>query len=419
MDKVKYISHKFVDDVDSIKAMALYFDEINIVEQSYAHIFDKPDGQTREEIDKNGVKRFYKVQSGLTTTEFTSETFKGHIQSLIDAEIITFSNDFGELIDYPREIYAPNQLPTIPVRNSELIVPDDYILPKNETKELYFINNEIINSLIKSNLGDNQSIKTEISTLKVEIDKQRYFYNLMMNNNQNKRITSSNSLESVSDEYKNDLFYVHCYLGKLFQSFIDNFNEGHNTITTSRYLNELIKQTSGVINFPEIKERFKNEFQVNPFLINEAIKLAVPNLSKFPTDEILEFKAKSKDELLAFKSKMNEITFDLMNNHEPEFISLNAQKIADLKIKPLLNDIDKQLGDSKLTIIRTLIQEAKDPKSYSPILLTLSNDYSNSLIYLVSLGIISLNTALEYYSKVKNSKKDGIYYLFKANKYFA
>ena len=132
----------------------------------------------------------------------------------------------------------------------------------------------------------------------------------------------------------------------------------------------------------------------------------------------MRFKEKSKDELLEFQSKLENLTFDLLNQYDFNYINTNAQKIADMKIRPLINNISNSLETSKFKVMQELIKEAKDPKSYSPLLLTFSDKVSSSLILLISAGIVGLNVGLEHYSRIKEAKKDGVYYLYKMQKYF-
>ena len=419
MESVKYISHKFIDNVDDIKALALYFDHIDIIEQSYYHAFEIPSAKVTEEIDDLGNKRLYRKHRLITSSEFTSLEFKGHLKPLIDEKIVSFTNDYGENIMTPIEFYKSETLPFLPVSKSKWVVDPKYHLPSKIKDKLAFINNDKINDLIINLFNSKLKYNSETIYLNKELVKEKLFYNQLFNEPSLKRVATSNSSDSISDTFKTKDFYTQEYLGKLFQSYIDYSSLGCNTITTSKIMHELIKESNNEINIAAINEKFKNELNVNPFLINETIKIAVPDLSRFPTEEIIEFKHKSKDELLAFKTTLEEITLDLLSNHSQAFITANAQKIAEIKIQPLLNDINLKLGDSKLTLTRALIQEVRDPKSYSPLILSLSSNVSTTLIYLLSLGIISFNTALEYYSKNKETKKDGVYYLFKASKYFA
>ncbi|PPK93933.1 hypothetical protein LY01_02155 [Nonlabens xylanidelens] len=417
-NKVKYISHKFNEDYNDVKALALYFDRIDIVEQPYIHSVEDENSQIIEKIDSLGKKKFYKQNSIIKSGDFLSDEFKTHLKPLEDENLIEYSIDFGELINIPTKYYKVNRKPFVPVQKSKLIYGDDKkILPKNPNEQVYFINNDALNTQINS-LTSSNIFSSEISYLKKEILKQRAFHNLILNSPHLRRTATSNTFEDIKSTYKDDLFEVKEYLGKLIQSYIDANSLGHSTITTSNIMNEIIFNTSQDAHFLKVKNEFQNQFQVNPFLVHQAIKIGIPNLSNIPTHEILEFRNKSKDELKEFKLTLEEITLNLLSNYDSEFISLNAQKIVELKVKPLIENLSEKLGDTKLTVAKSLITEIRDPRSYSPLLLTLSNDISNTLIYLVSIGIISFNTAFEYYSNNKKNKKDGIYYLLKAKKYF-
>jgi hypothetical protein len=196
------------------------------------------------------------------------------------------------------------------------------------------------------------------------------------------------------------------------------YEQGKDVLTSSKYINDLFKEINKTDRFNNAQIAFKNEFNVTPTFALEAIKLGLPNQGKFPPEEIMRFKENSKDELLEFQTKLETLTLELLTQYDYNYINTNAQKIADLKIKPLIDNISNSLDNSKFKVVQELIKEAKDPKSYSPLLLTFSNNISNSMILLISAGLVGLNVGLEHYSRIKEAKKDGIYYLYKMKKYF-
>lgn len=415
MDSVKYISHKFADDVNHIKTLALYFDHIDIIGQSYMHVLDDSDAPVQEQVDETGKRRYFKAHPVLTTSDFTTKEFEVNLKPLQNEGLITYTVDYGESIFVPSKFRDSKALPTMPMKRSG---PIEFTPPKNEEAGIYYVNNEIINDIIKNNQKLLEEANEEIKYLKDRLAKQQDYVRFALNKHNVKRLAMSDSLETIMKNRRPPLFDVFRYIGKLTTSFIDNFQAGHNTITTSKYLHEILKLSGQQVEFKAVQEKIRNEFNINPYFVFEAIKLAVPDLSKFPTEEVLEFRNRSVDELAAFKTKISELTLDLLNNYEWEFIFRNAQSMAEAKISPLIKDISFKLSDTKSSVLKSIIQEVRDPKSYSPLLLTLSNSVSNTLAMLVSLGFISLNTALEYYSQRRKITQDGIYYLFKAKKYF-
>ncbi len=417
MDSINYVSHKFSNNIDDVKGLALYFDHIKIIDQSFLHVLENQKGNLRTEIDKNGIEKIYKKHKVVATNDFTSVLFKMHLQPLADAGLISYYSDPGENVGLPFQFRSKLVLPTIPVSNSELFYGDGYKLPINKTNEIMFINNDIIDHSIKTTIS-NQKFFDEISFIKNELERKEYLLNFDLVHRNKNRIGTSNTLEGLDPIYRNEFTDIQIYIGKLFQSLIDFYNSGENTITTSKYLNELLKYTSVQKQIDETKLLFKNELDVHPYIVNEAIKIYIPNLSKFPTEEILRFRELMKDELQAFKSKMMEMTFDLQANYSEDYIRTNAQKIVGIKINPLVEDLRRKIKSNNFSVLDTLIEEAKDPKSYSPLLLTLSENISSSLILLVSLGFISAKTALEFYSKNKEVKKDGVFYLYELSNKF-
>lgn len=373
MKTVNYISHMLEDNVEEIKALVLYFDQINIIEQRHLHIV----APAHAKPDKNGRVK----AEVISTNDFTDERFLSHLENFEKHKLIKYHIDIDSGGDSPEKgiqaVSSDMQINDLVLFHSELIGK------KHNEKQVTDNEGRII-------LSYDLELNKE-----AEILSEKFF-------SKSKNV--------------NQLLY---YYARVFKTFVNYYEQGKDVLTSSKYVNDLFKEINKTDRFKQAQVAFKNEFNVTPSFALEAIKLGLPNLGKFPTEEILRFKERSKDELLEFQSKMENLTFDLLNQYDYEYINTNAQKIADLKIRPLIENISNSLDNSKFKVIQELIKEAKDPKSYSPLLLTFSDKISSSIILLISAGIVGLNVGLEHYSRIKEAKKDGIYYLYKMNKYFA
>jgi len=373
MNTVNYISHMLEDNVEEIKALALYFDKINIIEQRHLHIVVPVDAIP----DKRGRVK----AEAVSTNDFTDERFLLHLKDFERSSLIEYK------IDIDGGGHAPEKgLQTV---SSDMQI-NDMVLYHAE--------------LVGTKHNDKQTIDAKGRTI--------LSYELELNREAE---ILSNRLFNKGDKLNQLLSYY----AKVFKTFVNYYEQGKNVLTSSKYVNDLFVEINKTDRFKETQKAFKNEFNVTPSFILEAIKLGLPNLGRFPPEEILKFKDNSKDELSEFQSKLESMTLDLLNNYDSDFINANAQKIADLKIKPLIENIRSTLDTSKFKVLQELVKEAKDPKSYAPLLLSLSDKISSSMILLISTGLVGLNVGLEHYSRLKEAKKDGIYYLYKMKKYFA
>lgn len=366
MKTVNYISHLLEENAEDVKALVLYFDQINIIEQAQLY-FSGPilDGVTAEVVSQHA---------------FTEENFLYHLKELERNNVIKYQYDVDR-----GELSLENGLSLISsdIQINNLVQFHPELIGKKHNEK-------------KTTDKDGRII------LKYELEL----------NNEAAFLT-----EKLFKDAKNvnELLY---YYARVFKTFVNYYEQGKDVLTSSKYINDLFKEISKTDRFKEAQAAFKNEFSVTPAFALEAIKLGIPNLGKFPPEEILRFKENSKSELLEFQTKLETLQFDLLSQNDFTYINSNAQKIADLKIRPLIENISNSLGNSKFKVVQELIKEAKDPKSYSPLLLSFSDKISSSMILLISVGLVGLNVGLEHYSRIKEAKKDGVYYLYKMQKYF-
>jgi hypothetical protein len=360
------------DNVDEIKSLSLYFDQINIIEQRHLHIV----APVNAKPDKQG-----KIKAEVVSTnDFTDNKFILHLKEFEREKIINYKIDI-----------------------------DGYNSPE---KGLHSVSTDMqINDLV---LWHTDLVGKKYNEKQTSDEKGRIFLTFDLELNKESEHLSKNLFKN-----DNSTDRLLSYYAKVFKTFVNYYEKGNNVLTSSKYINDIFQILCTTDRFKETQLRFKNEFKVNPSLVFEAIKLGVPDLGKFPPEEILKFKENSKSELQEFQVTLENMSFDLLNNYDQAYIYNNAQKIADIKIKPLINNISRTLESSKSSFVRELIKEAKDPKSYAPLLLTFSDKISQSMILLISTGLIGLNAGLEHYSKIKEAKNDGVYYLYKMKKYFA
>ena len=363
MKSVNYFSHLSQKNIQDINAAALYFDQIIINEFGFYH----PDGklEVTDEFDKSIIIP--------VVIPFTQSIFK---------ETLKIFENHG-IIKYKVELSKPEDL-----------------------KNIVLGNNEKVSELIGNNLnliGAVKETKLNNGILEYEIDfneEAKYLLDTFLNKDERNGIA------------------ILLYYGRLLNSFINSFSKGRDVLSSSKFINEIFPKIDKSEKFQETVKVFKSEFSVVPDIPIEALKINLPDLGNFPCEEILNFKEKSKDELIAFRETLDEITFDFLSNYSYSEISKNAQQIVNVKINPLVRDISKSLERNRSNFVLKILAAVQDPKSYTPLVLTLAPNIPGKIALMVSAGIISLKTGLEQYIEDKEIKNKGVYYLYKAKKHF-
>jgi hypothetical protein len=69
-----------------------------------------------------------------------------------------------------------------------------------------------------------------------------------------------------------------------------------------------------------------------------------------------------------------------------------------------------------MSVTINVIEKLRYIRSYTPLLLSFSENISTSLALLISVGLISYSTACEIIQERKEIKQDGLYYLFNTKK---
>jgi hypothetical protein len=150
----------------------------------------------------------------------------------------------------------------------------------------------------------------------------------------------------------------------------------------------------------------------------DAIKIAVPNISQFPLEDILETREKAKPELLRFRNELETFQFNLQEHYSLKELHFKSEQIVKHKLNPSLQDLKRKMEALNMKLPNNFLKEIKDPKSYVPLFGTLLGGIPAYIAVLLSLGVITLSTAYEYIISRKEIKTNGLYYLIKLKKQF-
>lgn len=367
MIKTKYISNCTQNDIDEIKIAALYFDKIEIVDNVLYHVEPVPDNQQNEEKNIGVIKAI---------TEFVTDNYKKHIELLEEEGIVDIVSGENKSED---ELWDSIDKTTNGILSSEL----DIIFKETDIK---FDKNG-------KKIGGQLRISDEAKIIHNEF---------------------IGPLEIGSAV---NLDFIVKYYSSLLSSLLLHISRGEQCLTSSNILNKFLIYYSNSHKVNSLYKEIRQE-NVNPNLIMDAIKLAVPNISQFPFDEILETRNRANSELLHFRNELETFQFNLQENYTLSEINFKSNEIVKHKLNPSLVDLKRKIESMNLSLPKTVLDQFKDPKSYTPLLGTLFGGIPAHIATLLSIGIISVSTAYDYVLKRKEIKDNGLYYLIKLDEKF-
>lgn len=155
----------------------------------------------------------------------------------------------------------------------------------------------------------------------------------------------------------------------------------------------------------------RRELSSSPSWAYEAIRIGVPDDSKFSFEDILELRAQLRDELLGFRQVVADMHEELLDRYDPFYIVANAQNFVDKKITPPLAELNAKVRLAKRGILKKMFDEARDPRAYAPLVGTLFGGLPLHVTTMMSLGLISVSAAWDYANQLEELKTNGLYYL--------
>ena len=138
--------------------------------------------------------------------------------------------------------------------------------------------------------------------------------------------------------------------------------------------------------------------------------ILLPNLSDATFEDIFELKYKMRDELLELHNYLDSL-IDNVDMENPDSFNILTHKI-----NRAVRNLESKIKDINIAVAQKFITEIKNPLSYAPLLGTFFANVPSHVSLFVSLGLIGLNTGLEYTKQLNNLKKDNMYFLFKLRK---
>lgn len=197
-------------------------------------------------------------------------------------------------------------------------------------------------------------------------------------------------------DYSND--FLEYYLSNLFL----HVKEKESFISDLQIINDLIGRS---LKKEKMFLPIKDRIDLN------GVSILLPDLSYATFDDIYEMKIKMRDELLELQAFINSLSsdIDIENIKHSEEVIIN-------KINKAIKNLEFKMKNIKINTVQKFISEIKNPLSYAPLIGSLFIDIPTNISLFSSIGLIGVNTGLEYVKQLNNIKRDSMYFLFKLRK---
>lgn len=197
--------------------------------------------------------------------------------------------------------------------------------------------------------------------------------------------------ESIEIKFKLHL----CYQLWLFYLMISS-----NKSTIS---NELLQTT--------INQIYKqNNKYTNSELISDTISILLPNFYQMDFENILDLRYFAKDELQEMRFYINALSSEF----SPDDIKLENPKLfIENKINPAIKQLESKIYGLRAGAVQRALQGLKDPRTYTPLLTTFFSNIPAHVSLAVSMGLIAVESGLEYLKQKKEIETNPLYFSLK------
>jgi len=350
-----YISNCTLDQIDDLKIAALYFDRITTVEHRLYNV-------ERVSRDEGVVKDI---------VHFVQNDFRAHTSFLASEGIIEYSDQAGSLKEALRK--------KMRIQSEKIISEAINVLYLEE-------------NVVRNSKGDKVRAGFAFSDPEVAAIHKAFLWPIGIG-------------KTV------ELGLITQYYTTLLESMLASLLSNNTSLTASKLLNRLIKYSYEKDAIKSRRERIVQDAGVTSALAYEAIKIALPDVSMFSFEDILEIRYQLRNELERFRRDMEKMNDGLIAQQDALYVVSNAEKIVKKNIAPALEDLNKKIKRARTGILRKLFDEIRDPKSYTPLIGTLFEQVPVHIAALLSLGLISTATAWDYLREMREIKESGLYYL--------
>ena len=368
---ISIISPYTLDSIDLIKICFLYFDNIELVQRTLLQVspVDK-----KKEVMKPG-------DIGIITgvTPFLRDDILEKIKPLLRARVVsildesdvqkTLGNDKSELINR--------------IISNLISQRGNFIIEWADTKRSE--DGRLISSKIK--FADKEVIKIH----------ERF-------------------VGKIGIGQKIDFEFIYEFYGGLLNDILNFMLSDKIVYTDSSVLNNFIQFAyDSELTRGQKMELGKTE-NLNPRISTDLIKMNFLNVANFDFEEIFEIKERLKDNLESYRKEIGTISYEAISGIDKAEIYDYLDEAIRYRIQPKIEELEKQIKLSPNKLLIQLKKSLKNPATYVPVLGSLFHQIPAQIALYLSLGIMSLESAIDYLKERKSLEKNGLMYVVKLRK---
>ena len=180
---------------------------------------------------------------------------------------------------------------------------------------------------------------------------------------------------------------------------------GENVSTNSDFLNDIILKI-----YSDIAKT--NNYKECQIALN-TLSILLPNIRDASTEDILEMRLNTSDELMELRNYIDELTQTISLERFYTSTSQELQQLLNQKITPAVHQLERKMKGLKISAVQKFINNMANPMYYAPLLTSLFTNISIHQTLLASLGLITADSIMEYHKNKNNIKNDALYFLIK------
>lgn len=202
-----------------------------------------------------------------------------------------------------------------------------------------------------------------------------------------------------------DFYFVFCLYGGLIDLLFSHIEEGKNVTTNSSLISKILLDY-----YTSNNKRLKKAGLKYNFAQIEATKILLPFVQGAPIDDILEIRYKANDELLQLRNYVETTLYDLKYELLEKIPPNEIKKRVNQKIVPSIREFERKLVGINIFTAKEFVKNMANPLLYSPMLTTFFSDVPPAVSLGFSLGVISLETFLQWKYKKIEIENEPLYF---------
>lgn len=203
------------------------------------------------------------------------------------------------------------------------------------------------------------------------------------------------------------------YYSALFSDAIRLSSDGLPVVSSSPALYKILQAASDKKVLQNLQ--FDNSINniITPKFAFDVIEALMLDVGDLEIDDVLEARNKLSDELLAFRSEMSRLQFEFEHEFGSEKILKDGRSIAKARLLPKIKDLERKVEKGHHQILKNLFSILRKPDPYVPMLGTSFAGLPVELSLLISLGIVSVEMAIDTIKAKQDINKNSLFYLMK------